>query len=117
MWSKKISLILSNFTFFNNVFYVNCISKSFNPFLNKPAVQFFWKHCGKRRNCSLQAISPFPSVFSTLLENFQPFSSTLKLSSALSLVWKSLKLVVWERDNSHISVVVCDFFEFGTVSK
>ena len=22
------------------------------------------KHCGKRRNCSLQAISPFPMVFS-----------------------------------------------------
>ena len=22
------------------------------------------KHCGKRRNCSLRAISPFPSVFS-----------------------------------------------------
>ena len=22
------------------------------------------KHCGKRRNCSLPAISPFPSVFS-----------------------------------------------------
>ena len=22
------------------------------------------KHCGKRRNCSLQAISPFPTVFS-----------------------------------------------------
>ena len=23
------------------------------------------KHCGKRRNCSLQAMSPFPTVFST----------------------------------------------------
>ena len=22
------------------------------------------KHCGKRRNCSLRAISPFPAVFS-----------------------------------------------------
>ena len=22
------------------------------------------KHCGKKRNCSLQAISPFPTVFS-----------------------------------------------------
>ena len=22
------------------------------------------KHCGKRRNCSLQAVSPFPTVFS-----------------------------------------------------
>ena len=25
------------------------------------------KHCGKRRNCSLQAISPFPSVFKRLV--------------------------------------------------
>ena len=23
-----------------------------------------WKHCGKRKNCSLRAISPFPTVFS-----------------------------------------------------
>ena len=28
---------------------INCLSK---------------KHCGKRRNCSLQAISPFPTMFS-----------------------------------------------------
>ena len=26
--------------------------------------QVFWKHCVKRRNCSLRAISPFPTVFS-----------------------------------------------------
>ena len=25
------------------------------------------KHCGKRRNCSLRAISPFPTVFSKYL--------------------------------------------------
>ena len=29
------------------------------------AVQAFWKHCGKRRNYSQRAISPFPTVFST----------------------------------------------------
>ena len=27
-------------------------------------LQMGWKHCGKRRNCSLRAISPFPTVFS-----------------------------------------------------
>ena len=43
------------------------------------SVQVFWKHCGKRRNCSQLAISPFPTVFSTLLENFTPFPSNLKL--------------------------------------
>ena len=44
------------------------------------------KHCGKRRNCSLPAISPFPTVFSTRLENILPFYSNLKLSSANSFI-------------------------------
>ena len=42
------------------------------------------KHCGKSRKCWLLAFSPFPTVFSTLLEDFPPFSSNLKLSSAKS---------------------------------
>ena len=42
-------------------------------------------------------------MFSTLLENFLPFSSNLKLSSANSPVWKSLKFVVWERVNLYKS--------------
>ena len=45
------------------------------------AVQVFRKHCGKRRNCSLPAISPFPTVFSTLSDNFSPLSPKLKLSA------------------------------------
>ena len=36
------------------------------------------------RNCSLRQISPFATGFSTLLENFSPFSTNLKLSSANS---------------------------------
>ena len=56
------------------------------------AVQVFWKHCGKRRNCSWRAISPFPTVFSTHLENFLPFSSNLKLSSANSFSLEESKL-------------------------
>ena len=31
---------------------------------NRSVLQTGRKHCGKRRNCSLQAISPFPTVFS-----------------------------------------------------
>ena len=69
------------------------------------AVQDFWKHYWKRRNCSLQAISPFPIVFSTRLENFLPFSSNLKLSSANSFSWKSVKFVVWERVKNLHNVV------------
>ena len=63
-------------------FFVSCI----NPFLNKPlclcvCCKSLWKHCGKRRNCSWRAISPFPTVFSTLFEIFLTFSSELKLLS------------------------------------
>ena len=39
-------------------------------------------------------ISPFPTVYSILLENFPPFPSNLKLS-----VWEGLKFVVGERSN------------------
>ena len=56
---------------------------TFNPSQTSPgfyvsAVKVFGKHCGKRRNCSLRAISPFPTVFSTILENFLPFSKKKK---------------------------------------
>ena len=47
-------------------------------------VQVFWKHWGKRINCSWRAIYPFPSVFSTGLDNFRPFSSNSKLLSVNS---------------------------------
>ena len=36
----------------------------FNQNGKKKVFQTSRKHCGKRRNCSLQAISPFPTVFS-----------------------------------------------------
>ena len=63
------------------------------------SLQVFRKHCGKRRNCSLRAISPFPTVFSTCLKNFLAFSSNLKLSSANSFSLEESKFVVWERVN------------------
>ena len=31
---------------------------------SRKVIQMGKKHCGKRRNCSLRAISPFPTVFS-----------------------------------------------------
>ena len=39
---------------------------------------------GERRNCSKQAISHFPTVFSTCMKNFLPFLSESKVSSANS---------------------------------
>ena len=51
-----------------------------NHYFYVSAVQVFWKHCGKRKNCSERATSPFPIVFSTHW-NFLPFLSILELSS------------------------------------
>ena len=42
---------------------------------------------------------PFPKVFSTLLSNNLPFSSSLKLSSANFLSSEESKFFVWERVN------------------
>ena len=56
-----------------------------------------FENTGKRRNCSLQAISTFPMVFSTHLENFLPFSSNMKCSLQTFSVWKGLKFVVPKR--------------------
>ena len=66
-------------------------SHSMTPF-DAPGKQAFWKHCGKRRNCSLRAISPFPTVFSTSLNNSLPFSSNLKLSFAKSFDLEQCKI-------------------------
>ena len=47
------------------------------------------KHCGKRRNCSLRAIPPFPTVFKRLLlqtrKNQGLFGKELKKESHISL--------------------------------
>ena len=67
----------------HNNFYTLTFSQT-SPGFYVSAVQVFWKHSGKRKNCSLRAISSFPTVFSTHLENFLPFSSSLKLSFAES---------------------------------
>ena len=47
---------------------------------------------GEREIARKQAISPFPTVFSTLLDNFLPFSSNLKLSSANSFSLEESKI-------------------------
>ena len=49
------------------------------------------KHCGKRRNCSLRAISPFPCVFKRLL---------LQTRKKLSLFGKGLILSCYETCSS-----------------
>ena len=76
-WQIKISMLTLSQT--SPDFYVS-------------AVEVFWKHCGKRRNCSWRAISPFPTVFSTHLENYLPFSSNLELSSKNSVSLEESKI-------------------------
>ena len=60
-----------------------------NTFPNKPWIlrvcsTSLLKTQWEKENCSLWAISPFPTVFSTRLDNFLPFLSNLELSSANS---------------------------------
>ena len=68
-----------------------------SPGFYMSALKVFWKHCGKRRNCSQRAISPFPTVFSTHLANFPPFSSNLKLLSANSFSLDKSKICRLEK--------------------
>ena len=89
---KEKSVVTSYFSFSHSHFkrlvlqkHVVCLTLSqTSPGFHVSAVQVFRKHCGKRRNCSQRAISPFLTVFSTLLEDLLPFSSNLKSSSATS---------------------------------
>ena len=41
------------------------------------------KHCEKRRNCLLQAISPFLTMFSTVCNTYFSFHMHFKMSSAI----------------------------------
>ena len=87
---------LANYTIWSCVTFICFLTLSQkSPGFYVSAVQAFWKHCGKRRNCSWRAISPFPTVFSTCLKNFLPFSSNLNCRLQSLSVWKSLKFVVW----------------------
>ena len=60
----------------------------------------------KRRSCSLRAISPFPTVFSTSLRIFCYFHSIQNFRLQSLSVWKNLKFVVWESVNQPTDVNV-----------
>ena len=49
------------------------------------------KHCEKRRNCLLQAISPFLTMFSILYGTYFHFKCTLKCCLQLVSIWTSVK--------------------------
>ena len=64
-----------------------------SPGFYMSAVQVFWKQCGKWRNCWWQAISSFPTVFSTRLDNFllKLFHQTCFCCLQTLSVWTSPK--------------------------
>ena len=71
--------------YFKLIFQILTHSHTMTPF-DTPRKQAFWK----------QAISPFPTVFSTRLDSFPPFSSNLKLSSANSFSLEESKICCLE---------------------
>ena len=80
-----------------------------NPFPNKPWFLHVWstsllktlwekeKLLGSNLSFS-RAICPLRKVFSSNSENFLPFSSNLKLSSAKSFSLEESKFIDWERN-------------------
>ena len=69
-----------------------------SPCFHAFALHVFCKHCGKRRNSSLRAISPFPIVFSTLSENPAIFIKFDIVVCKLKNFDES-EIVIWERVN------------------
>ena len=71
--------------------------QSVNPFPNKPwflriCCKCFLKTLWEREK--LMVISPFPTAFSTCIENFLPFSSNLSFGKVLTLSQTSLGFYV-----------------------
>ena len=70
----------------------------FNPFPNKPCIlrvcstSLFENAVGKGEVAQNEQFLLFPQVFSVHLENFLPFSLTLKLSSANSFNLEESKI-------------------------
>ena len=52
------------------------------PTFNDPQIEDFGKHCWKRRKCLSTAFSPFPKMFSTLLNANFNFLAKFNLLSA-----------------------------------
>ena len=75
----------------------NDLLHSFNPFSNKPGFLCVFrtsllKTLQEKEKLFVTSNSPFPTVFSTCLENLMPFSSNVKLSSAKSFSLEESKI-------------------------
>ena len=67
-----------------------------SPCFYVSAVQVFRKHCGKRRNCMLRAVSPYPHCCLPCCISFL-FSSNSKLSSVNSFSLEESKICCLEK--------------------
>ena len=68
-------------------------SHTMTPF-DAPKIYSCRKHCEKRRNCLLQAISPFLTMFSTQYDTYFSFSMHFKMSSAISFNLDQSKILL-----------------------
>ena len=82
----------------DDIVYLLTLSQTSSSF-NVSAVQVFWKHCGKRRNCNEQFLL-FPECFLPVWRTFCHLHQNQNCRLQTLSVWKSLKFVVCERVNS-----------------
>ena len=93
---------MSNFTFFQNVFYANCILKSFNSHISVVACSFF--EFGTVSKWSItEWVNPFPN---------KPLFLHVCIISVLKTLWKKEKLLVMSNFSFYYSV----FSTFGELS-
>ena len=85
----------------------------------------FWKHCGKRRKCWKPAFSPFPTMFSTLLNPFpnKPWFLHVCSTSLLKTLWEKQRLLITSNFSFgelsaifiKFEIVICKLFRIGRV--
>ena len=97
-----ISLFLTMFSSLHGTYF--SFSMHFNPSPPKKTLVFiclqynsFENPVGKGEIACNEQFLLFPTVFSTLSENFPPFSTNLKLLSANPFSFAECKVVVWDR--------------------
>ena len=68
---------------------------SINTHFDISTTYSFWKHCGKRRNCSKREISPFPTLFSTQFENCTPFVHIFDIIFIFAAALEEPRIGIW----------------------
>ena len=123
MWKKGKLLKMSNFTFFHNVFYATCILTlySINTHFKLFKQTTFENIVGKEEIARHEQVLLFPQCFLLDQNSISPFGNIYDIISLFAAELEEPKIDMWGKGlksfNSNIQIVVCSFFEFGTVSK